>query len=247
MRWPAVLLVLAAVALAACGGADGPAGSPADPPPSSTAAESPVADVFPAEGTARATVVLFHGWTDLAPTSGYLPWIRHLTGEGVTVIFPRYQRGLLSTPAQMLAEARAATAAGFREVADPGPVVAVGYSLGGGFAVVLGANAGAWGVPQPAAVYGVFPAMPPVVPDPFGEMLEADRRRRPQRPHLRRVRGDRGGEAVRARDADDRVRVAREQEHARRRGHLAPKRVDDAARRAFWAPLDRIVDRLAPR
>ena len=247
MRWPAVLVALAAVALAACGGADGPAGSPPAPPSPSTAAEAPVADVFPAEGTARATVVLFHGWTDLAPTSGYLPWIRHLTGEGVTVIFPRYQRGLLSTPAQMLAEARAATAAGFREVADPGPVVAVGYSLGGGFAVVLGANAGAWGVPQPAAVYGVFPAMPPVVPDPFGEVpaatsvlllagdadavvgvAGADRLAAAIAPHPAEVRTLRSSSAIRFE-------------------HLAPKRVDDAARRAFWAPLDRIVDRLAPR
>jgi hypothetical protein len=29
--------------------------------------------------------------------------------------------------------------------------------------------------------------------------------------------------------------------------HFAPQRTDAAAQRAFWRPLDRIVDRLAPR
>ena len=251
MRRLLPLLLLAALAVAACGGSGGATTQPepattAAPEAASTAAAEATADVFPAEGDERATVVLYHGWTDLEP-DGYLPWIRHLTGRGVTVIWPRYQRSILSLPATMLRDAEAATRAGLAEAPPTGPVIAAGYSLGGGLAVVYAANAAAWSVPEPAAVYGVFPAMPPAVPDPFGSVPEAttvalltgadDA-----------VVGAGGAEQLAAAIAPHPATIDEVPTTAALTAdHFAPKRDDPAAQRAFWAPLDRIVDQLAPR
>ena len=243
MRRLLPLLLLVAALAAACGGSGG---ATTQPEPASTAARGAAADVFPAEGAERATVVLYHGWTDLTP-DGYLPWIRHLTGTGVTVVFPRYQRSVLSLPGTMLADAEAATRAGLAEAPPQGPVIAAGYSLGGGYAVVYAANAAAWSLPEPAAVYAVFPAMPPVVPDPFGAvpdatsvtmLVGADDA----------VVGDGGARDLAAAIAPHPASVREVPTTAALTAdHFAPKRDDDAAQRAFWAPLDRLVDRLAPR
>ena len=234
-RLLALLLVLV---LAGCGGSD--------PPAPTTAPAEPAADVFPAEGDARATVVLFHGWTDLDPTN-YRPWIAHLNAQGVTVVFPRYQDSILSTPAQMLAGAEDTTRAGLDEAPPTGPVIAVGYSLGGGFATTMAANADAWGVPQPAAVYGVFPALPLVVPDPFGTV--------PAATTVRYLVGDRdqvvgrgGADGLAAAIAPHpaTITVLRSQGDADF-GHLAGLSDAPWAQQAIWAPLDRLIDRLAPR
>lgn len=241
-----LLPLFAVLLLTACGGAVTTAPTTVAPPDTVAAATDARADVFPASGTERATVVLYHGWTDLTPDD-YRPWIRHLTESGVTVIFPRYQRSVLSLPAQMLADAESATRAGLAEAPPTGPVIAVGYSLGGGFAVVYAANAAAWGVTAPAAVYGIFPAMPPTTPEPFGVVPEAT--------PVTLLVGDR--DAVVGRDGATSLADAIAPHPVAIETlsstpglvfeHLAAKRTDAAARTAFWRPLDRIVDRLAPR
>ena len=244
-----LLPLLAILLLAGCGGTatTSPSSAPTTIAATTTSAASDAtADVFPADGTERATVVLFHGWTDITP-DGYLEWIAHLNAEGVTVLFPRYQQSALSLPAQMLADAEAATRDGFAKAPPSGPVISAGYSLGGGYSVVYAANAKAWQVPVPRAVYAVFPAMPPVVPEPFGRV--------PPKTPVTMLVGDRDS-VVGTLGADQLAAaisphpatiVLRTSTAAIAFDHLSAKRTGPAAQRAFWLPLDRIVDRLAPR
>ncbi len=238
--------LLALFLLAGCDGASSSNTSspPAITEPAATSSNpAATADVFPAKNAERATVVLYHGWTDLEPDD-YLPWIEHLNNEGVAVIFPRYQRSVVSSPAEMLADAETTTRDGLDKAPPVGPVIAVGYSLGGGYSVVYGANAAAWNLPAPAAIYAIFPAKPPVVPEPFGTvppetsvtMLVGDRDA---------VIGDSGATALSAaiephattiRTLSSNSTIAFE--------HLSPKQTDSAAQRAFWLPLDRLIDKL---
>ena len=126
-------------------------------------------------------------------------------------------------------------------------MIAAGYSLGGGFAVVYAANAAAWDLPEPAAVYGVFPAMPPTVPEPFGTV--------PKKTSVTLLAGDadqvvgtNGAEQLAAAIAPHPSTVdVLASTDAIAFDHFAPKRTDAPAQKAFWLPLDRIVDRLAPR
>jgi len=241
-----LLPLLAALLLVGCGGATTSTGdAPTTIQAATTAPTTATADVFPATGTERATVVLLHGWNDVAP-KGYEPWTAHLNETGVTVIYPRYQRGLLSTPSQMLDGTEQAIRAGFEQAPPQGPVVAAGYSLGGGFAVVYAANATAWDVPEPAAVYGVFPAMPPTVPEPFGtvpkatsvSLLVGD---------ADQVVGTNGAEQLAAAIAPHPATITTLKSIAAITfDHFAPKGTDAQAQKAFWLPLDKLVDRLAP-
>ncbi len=243
-----LLPLLGVLLLVGCGGGtttgSGPAATTIAPATTGAPASDATADVFPAAGKARATVVLYHGWTDIAPDD-YRPWIRHLNDEGVTVLFPRYQRSVLSLPGQMLADAETATRDGFAKADTTQPVISVGYSLGGGYAVVYAANAAQWHVPAPAAVYAIFPAEPPTVPDPFGTV--------PSSTPVTMLVGDR--DTVVGRDGADGLAqliaphptTIRTLSSTARLAfdHLAAKRTDAVAQRAFWAPLDRIVNALA--
>ena len=238
--------LFALVLLAGCGGVSSSStSSPTTITEPATTNSNPVAtaDVFPTKATERATVVLYHGWTDIEPDD-YVPWIEHLNSEGVTVIFPRYQQSVLSSPDQMLTDAETATRDGFDKAPPSGPVIAVGYSLGGGYAVVYGANASAWKVPAPASVYVIFPAMPPVVPEPFGTV--------PAKTPVMMLVGDRdavvggsGAASLAAAIAPHPATIRTlSSTSAMAFDHLSAKRTDSAAQRAFWMPLDGIIDRL---
>ena len=242
-----LFLLLSVFLLAGCGGVSpSSTSSPATTTETTTtsANTAAAAAVFPAKATERATVVLYHGWTDLEPDD-YLIWIEHLNNEGVTVIFPRYQQSVLSSPDQMLTDAETATRDGFDKAPPSGPVIAVGYSLGGGYAVVYGANAAAWKVPAPVSVYVIFPAEPPVVPKPFGTV--------PAKTPVTMLVGDRdtvvggsGAAALAAAIAPHPTTIRTlSSTSAIAFDHLSAKRTDSAAQRAFWVPLDRIIDRLA--
>ncbi len=261
------LLAVLALAIAGCGAADegaAPDAAAATEPPGTateapkaaeTAADEdepdpagPRAQVFMPAGEVRATVVLLHGWNDLDPAA-YGAWIDHLNETGVAVVFPDYQGGLLSSPASMLRGTEAGVRDGLAEVAArgaTGPVVAAGYSLGGGLAVVYAAMAADWGVEPPAAVYAVFPAEPLALPGdlpaiPEGttvEMLVGDRDR---------VVGRGGAEALAARIAPHPAKITElASTDAVEYDHFAPKREDAQAQADFWAPLDRLVDEAAP-
>jgi dienelactone hydrolase len=126
-----------------------------------------------------------------------------------------------------------------------GPVIAAGYSYGAGLAVVAAAEAERWGIPVPAAVYGVFPYFvrgngPLLVPPTTTvTMLVGDRDQ---------VVGTRGATSIEHGIAPHPAAVRLlESSDAFTYGHLSVLQSTPAAREAFWAPLDRIVDRLAPR
>lgn len=263
----ALALVLAAL-LGACGGTDEaaetaqaepktPATTSTEPAPPTTGdgtwtarvvtPDGPDADwatlFLPAEAEPDAVVVFLHGWTDLDPGL-YRPWIEHLTGRGDAVVFVDYQASLLSTPDDMLAGAERGIRAGLsaaRAAGADGPVAAVGYSLGGALAVQYAARASAWGVEEPAAVYGVFPA--PILDD---ARLPAV----PRATSITLVVGDRDSVVGAAGAADLVERVAPHpvevvelvSDGERDYGHLAPRTDAPYVRETIWAPFDAIVD-----
>lgn len=228
------------LALAACGGAIPTA--PQRPP---AAAPAP-AELFLPSGRPRVTVVLLHGWNDLASAS-YRTEIDHLLAQGVAVVFPRYQAGVLSTPAAMLIGTEAGIRYGLERVPGHGPVVVAGYSLGGGLAVEYAALAKDWAVAAPAAVYAIFPAGPvgaarqlPAVPAATTvTLLVGD---------LDTVVGRAGADALAAAIAPHPVTLRQlHSAGAARFDHFAPRRDNPAERAAIWLPLDAVLERVAPR
>ena len=126
------------------------------------------------------------------------------------------------------------------------PLIAAGYSYGAGLAVVAAAEAERWGIPVPSAVFGVFPYFvrghdrgPLVVPPTTTvTMLVGDRDQ---------VVGERGAASI-VRSITPHPAAVRmlESDDACTYGHLSALQSTPAAQSAFWSPLDRIVDRLAP-
>jgi hypothetical protein len=199
----------------------------------------------------RAVVVFGHGWKVAPPSAGYPwvgqfePWLEHLLSGGSAVIFPRYQLGL-GDP-QDLERVRAfliGARSGFARLGRPRvPVVAVGYSFGASLALTYAATYRAWNLPAPRAVMAIFPSgfvaglpLPPL--DPSIRVLiqvgDADV-----------VAGASGAEEYWGWLADH--PASRKQFEIVRSGpgftatHAAPKLATLAARRAFWAPLDRLI------
>ncbi len=106
----------------------------------------------------RALVLFFHGLGDQLETTPYhhRPWLRHLAEQGDVVIYPRFE--LYPGAGGGLRNALAGIEAARAEVPAGLPVVAIGYSRGGGMAVDYAAVASAVGV-VPNAVLAVFPAL----------------------------------------------------------------------------------------
>lgn len=116
----------------------------------------------PNRGAPRNVVVYLHGWGANLPFYWHLKWIDHLLARGSAVIFPTYQAGnvddpWISTPWNLEVGLRA----GFGALGRPGlPVVAAGFSVGATLSFFYAANARAWGLPRPRAVFSVFPVDP---------------------------------------------------------------------------------------
>ena len=144
----------------------------------------------------------------------------------------------------------AAVRTGLRRLHRPGlPLVAIGYSRGGEIVVDYAAVARGVG-PAPRAVLSVFPGTVDPV-DPPLDLRGIDRRAR-----LTILVGDRDTvvDGAGARQMLARLEAARfPAEHVslvvvKSRGgfvatHLAPLQVSPAARRAFWARADTIIER----
>jgi dienelactone hydrolase len=199
----------------------------------------------------RAIVVFGHGWKTAPPSAGYpwvgqfAPWLEHLLGGGNAVIFPRYQLGLgdLQDPARVEAFL-VGTRTGFARLGRPRvPVVAVGYSFGASLAFAYAATYRAWNLPPPRAVMAVFPAglvagfrLPP---------LDRSIRVLIQVGDADVIAGRGGADAYWSWLAGH--PASRKQYETVRSGagfaatHAAPKLATLAARRAFWAPLDRLI------
>jgi acetyl esterase/lipase len=194
----------------------------------------------------RLPVVLFlHGWGATRPRF-YRPWLEHLARAGNAVIYPRYQDSVVEPPPQVLGNVLAGVRAALARIdEDPGSLVVAGHSAGGALAADYAAIARSVRLPVPLAVFSAYPGrrLPRL---PFG-IPELDPRRIPASTRVVALAGTRD-RVVGTRPAR---RIAR-RAGARQRSlvvvsapdaadHLGPQRSDAAARREFWARLDRLI------
>ncbi len=116
----------------------------------------------------KAPVVVFnHGWAGMLPRF-YRRWIEHIVKRGNIVIFPRYQRSILTPSERFTPNMVAAVKAALEELQSSGHVkpdldriAAVGHSMGGALSANLAAVAGREDLPQFKAVMCVEPGMGP--------------------------------------------------------------------------------------
>lgn len=191
----------------------------------------------------RSTVIFLHGWEALPPYF-YGAWLRHLSMQGNTVVYPVMQ-GLATKAEALRSNALAGIAAGLSAVhADPRTVVVIGHTTGGALAFDYAALARARGLPSPRAVLAIFPGRNP----PIGEITPANLSRIPAAARLEVIAGPGdpipNGEAQARTLLSGATRVPAERRHllaAPDVGRGGPMRPTRAARRAFWAPADRLI------
>lgn len=255
-RRPAVVAVVAAVALlalvlAARGGQERSGRAASQPFRVGAGARSAL--VLPARGPRRRPAVVFlHGWGLTGPKA-YRGWLRHLAARGSTVIVPRYQRGLrtpsLSVPGNAIAGVRAALR---RLRPRPSRVVVVGHSVGGILALDYAAGAESLGLPPALAVVSIYPGgvirdMPPIPENDPATLPAGLRRLLVFESTQDEVVGTTPAETIRngatALPDDRRELVTVEDPVAG--DHFAPAMDSAAARRTFWAPVDRLLRSLA--
>jgi pimeloyl-ACP methyl ester carboxylesterase len=245
MRLRLIPVGLAALVLAGCGGAHGPR----------VRVEGPIGQkadaywLFRPTGHVRAVVVFLHGLDDseLIPAN-HRAWLRHLALQGDAVVYPKYE----TVPGQFGANRHiedAVLAALDRLDVPKAPVVAIGYSRGGRLAVEWAAASRVFGR-QPRAVMSIFPgSLNPRLEeridlralDPATRIQilvgEADQRSGAQE-LLRRLRE--------ASFPPERIQaVLIESKKGFVADHFSVFQTSAAARAAFWARADRMVDSLS--
>ena len=194
-------------------------------------------------------VLFLHGWGGKRPRF-YRPWLEHLARAGNAVIYPRYQDSVVEPPPQVLGNVLAGVRAALARIdEDPGSLVVAGHSAGGALAADYAVIARSVRLPVPLAVFSAYPGrrLPRL---PFG-IPELDPGRIPASTRVVALAGTRD-RVVGTRPARRLARLA----GARQRSlvivsdpaaadHLGPQRADAAARREFWARLDRLIERRA--
>jgi hypothetical protein len=205
--------------------------------------------VFEPAGKPKDVVVFIHGLGrgELTPAN-HRPWLEHMAKEGSAVLYPRYERSL-GQPNAVL-HVLAAVRTGLKHLNQPGlPQVAIGYPRGGEIVIDYAAVARGAG-PAPREVVSVFPGTVDPVDPPLDLRSIAPRTR------LTILVGDRDTvvDGAGARQLLRRLEVAEFPPERlslvvvkSRQGftvtHLAPLDVSPAAKVAFWARADRIVER----
>jgi pimeloyl-ACP methyl ester carboxylesterase len=244
-RGSVVTLLLAAAALASCGGdaplrADGPFGS----------GDDQVWYVRP-HGKPRAVVVLLHG---LSRRKGldFQPWLLHLAQEGDAAVFPLYEA---EPPAP---DARDNALAGLRialgRLGDPKvPIVLVGHSRGARLAVELAAVMPSAHL-RASAVVAIFPGQINPAFEPPTDFARLD-------PAMRiwvlvgeddRGVGNAGALELFERltsfgfPAQNIVPVKVRSRPGFLATHMSVYDTSETAHRIFWGRVDRIVDDLEP-
>ena len=205
--------------------------------------------IRPDVGGRLPVVVFLHGWGATRPRY-YRPWLEHLAREGNAVIYPRYQDSFVEPPPQVLGNMLAGVRRALGHIdEDPRSLVVAGHSAGGALAADYAAIARSVTLPVPVAVFSAYPGRT-LEGVPFG-IPEVDPRRIPAATRVVALAGTRD-RVVGMRPARRLARLA----GARRRSlvvvsdpaasdHLGPQRADAAARREFWARLDRLIDAFA--
>jgi dienelactone hydrolase len=115
-----------------------------------------------------APVVIFnHGWAGMLPRF-YRRWIRHIVKRGSIVIYPRYQRSILTPSERFTPNLVAAVRAALEELQRGGHVrpdldrvAAVGHSMGGVLSANLAAAARRERLPELKALMCIEPGMGP--------------------------------------------------------------------------------------
>jgi dienelactone hydrolase len=116
----------------------------------------------------KAPVIIFnHGWAGMLPRF-YQRWIEHIVKRGNIVIYPRYQRSILTPSERFTPNMVTAVRAALEKLAteehvrpDLDKVAAVGHSMGGVLSANLAAVAGREGLPELKAVMCIEPGMGP--------------------------------------------------------------------------------------
>lgn len=191
-------------------------------------------------------VVFLHGYQAIDPEN-FAGWLDHLARRGHVVVYPTYQDPDTS-PARFLRNALPAIRAGLALTpVDRGSLVVAGHSAGGALSSDYAASARAAGLPRPVAVYAVQPGRYLGIPQ---RIPRVDPRRIDPRTRLVVLAGD-DDAVVGTGEARLAVRLATRVPPARRRyvlvrhpdadDHGSPLRDDAAARRFYWAPLDRLL------
>jgi acetyl esterase/lipase len=206
------------------------------------------AAIFRAAGASAApgpVVVFLHGWIAVDPRF-YGAWIGHLVRGGCSVIYPAYQQPPFLDTVTPLPNALAGVGLALRQVpVSTGRLVVAGHSAGGALAADYAASARSAGLPEPAAVLSVYP----------GRSLRGIRLRIPAVSARNIPAGTRVLALAGAHDRVVGTRVARTIVRTATRAratlrivrdpaaddHAAPQRAGAASRRAFWAPLDRLI------
>ncbi|MBI1369435.1 MAG: alpha/beta hydrolase fold domain-containing protein [Planctomycetes bacterium] len=192
-RWFRALIVTLAVSAGAFADPPTPPAQPAEGPGGSAASHQKVVSSQHGEGgtaywlyepddpkPATAPVIVFnHGWGATRP-GPYGAWIDHLVKRGNIVIYPAYQEGLTTLPAQFTPNAVAAIKEALRQLdTEPGHVkpdltkfAIVGHSMGGILAANLAAVASTVGLPTPRAIMSIEPGKTWGLPPPMAVVLD---------------------------------------------------------------------------
>jgi len=193
-------------------------------------------------------VVLLHGWGEVE-RSDYRGWIRHLAQAGNTVIVPRYQRSAQSPPDRVLANALAGVRSSLRRAPiAPGSLVVAGHSAGAALAADYAGSARREGLPRPRAVFAAYPGR--IILGYPGGIPAVDPSAISARTRILAMAGANDRVVAQA-PARELIRSAVNVPTRRKRfilvqdpavdDHGGPQRAGRAARRIFWARLDRLI------
>ena len=199
---------------------------------------------------AQPAVIFLHGWRLLGRTA-YRDWILHLARRGRTVIVPRYQERRGTPPEAALANALAGIRAALRRVPiRPGSVTVAGHSAGAALAADYAAVAAQEDLPPANAVLAIYPGRiiratsepipqvdPALIPSPVRLVVMAS--------PADEIVGEQPAQelfaAATAVPPENRSLV--EVDDPAAGDHFAPVLGSTAARRTFWRPLDRLLER----